>query len=87
MGLFLLDELTFVRAENFQGATMRADLFVIRAIAAMAATPMASMYYPSQAAHKPKLCVNCKNPKHHNNAYCSAECCKAHKSKANVGSR
>ena len=30
---------------------------------------------------KEKPCLNCKKMKQHNNAYCSAECCKIHKSK------
>lgn len=31
---------------------------------------------------KVRPCLNCGNPKQHNNAYCSATCCKLHRESA-----
>ena len=30
--------------------------------------------------HEERPCIKCGKPNRHNNAYCSAECCKQHKS-------
>lgn len=48
---------------------------------------MASAFAPVKSKswrHKDlKACLHCEKPHKHNNAFCSAKCCKAHKGKAN----
>lgn len=38
-------------------------------------------YIQPKHQSEPRPCLNCGEPKHHNNAYCSPECCKAHRAK------
>jgi len=70
------------QSQRPRGRCRASTIMAVASIIAMRESMGFGGTYRSKQEPEEKPCLNCKKPKRHNNAFCSAECCREYQARS-----